>query len=407
MDLITCMTYEWKRRAQDSILNGSLTNSKRPESFVSGVYPTHIAYGNGCFLYDTNGKRYVDFICGMGAHLFGYNNSFINNAIEKQLRKGTIFSLSSTKEVEAAEKLKEYVPFISKLRFLKTGTEACLASIRIARAVTGRKKVLSDGYHGWTDEFVSMSPPASGINEQDYIDKLTFIEQIDETVAAVIVEPIVTDWSPKRIEFLNKLREACTENGVVLIFDEIITGFRWPSYTVSQYYGITPDIICLGKALGGGLPLSVVGVTRSIELKANTIPWFVSGTFYGECLSLTAMQEIILLQSSTEPIKNLWEDGHEFMMKFNSLWPDGVWLEGYPTRSVLKGKTDLIRALFMQETCRAGMLFGPSFFYSYKHKEHAQSCINSIRDILMRIKTGVVTLEGDMPQTPFAQKQRE
>ena len=245
------MSFEWKRRAQESILHGALTNSKRPQSFVNGVYPSHVSYGNGCFLYDTDGKRYVDFICGMGAHLFGYNNLFINGAIERQLRKGTIFSLSSTKEVEAAERLKQVVPFVSKMRFTKTGTESCLAAVKIARAISQRARVLSDGYHGWSDEFVGMSPPAHGVTNKSHMEKLTSLAQIDHTIAAVIVEPIVTDFSVERIKYLNQLRETCNKFGVCLIFDEIITGFRWQSHTVSQYYGIYPDIICLGKALGG------------------------------------------------------------------------------------------------------------------------------------------------------------
>lgn len=140
--------FEWSRRATASIAHGALTNSKRPDCFVRGIYPTHVKGGNGCVITDTQGAQYIDFICGLGANLLGYGHSEVTQEIVRQVQMGPTLSLSTPIEVMTAEKIKEIFPFVHLLRFLKTGSDACLASIRIARAYTGRNMVLSQGYHG-------------------------------------------------------------------------------------------------------------------------------------------------------------------------------------------------------------------------------------------------------------------
>jgi len=400
------MSVNWNQRATSSILHGALTNSKRPMCFVRGVYPTHLTRGNVNFVWDSNGKRYVDYICGLGSNMFGYANHEINQAVKAQLDRGTLYSLSSTLEVEAAEIIKEEVPFVRLLRFMKGGTAACNAAVKIARSVTKRNQILTEGYHGWGDEFVSISPPGLGIPPQSHISKLIDLEQISEETACVIVEPIITDFSKTRIEWLNQLKAKCNKVGAVLIFDEIITGFRWPSRTVSQYYGIQPDIICLGKCLGGGVDISIVGLNEKTSLVANELEWFVSGTFFGDNLGFAALKKVVELQRGKYNINKLWEQGHEFILRFNEAMSGAVYIEGYPTRGVFKAKDDLTKALFFQEACKAGLLFGPSFFYNYHHHEQDDFTLSTCKDIAVRIKSGMIKLEGEMPTTPFAQKIR-
>ncbi len=246
------------RRAQNCIAQNYLTNSKRPESLIKGVFPTHVSGGRGCYLFDTKGKKYLDFIAGLGTNLLGYAHTKVNAAIASQMEKGASHSLASTIELDAAEKLKELFPFVDCVKWLKTGSDACSAAVRIARAYTGRDLILSEGYHGWSDAFVSLTPPALGVPMPTPMGLLKDFE-LDRNVAAVIVEPIVTDMSETRIEWLRRLRAECTKHGVLLIFDEIITGFRFPGYSVAQHFGITPDLICLGKAIANGMPLAAVG----------------------------------------------------------------------------------------------------------------------------------------------------
>lgn len=399
--------YHWHRRAQGAIAQSYLTNSKRPEALVMGVYPTHVARGHGGYLYDHDGKRYMDFICGLGTNLLGYGHELVNRAIEGQLRHGYSHSLATHLEVETAEKLKELFPFVDAVKFLKTGGEATSAAIRIARAATGRDVVLSDGYHAWHDEFVSLTDPALGVpRAPSYpraIRKLADLKDIDATVAAVIVEPVITDHSRERREYLQNLRETCTRHGAMLIFDEVITGFRWPRFSVSAYWGITPDLICLGKAIANGMPLAAVGGKFSVM---NAAEYFISSTYAGETLSLAAAKATMTLLQTKHDVEWLWKQGQAFMDEFNSMWPAGLTIEGYPSRGILKGDA-MAKGLFMQEACKAGLLFGPSWFFNFPHAGDWRDAMVAIKGIMTRIQGGSVKLEGELPRSPFAQRVRE
>lgn len=396
------MTFEYHRRALDSIAQGSLTNSKRPETLIKGISPTHAIKGNMARLLGCDGRWYIDYICALGTNLFGYANPHIINAVQKQLYDGTLFSLGSTLEVECAELIKNHVRFVSKVRFLKTGTEACNAAIKIARAHTGRDKVLSAGYHGWGDDFVSISPPGIGVPRRTFIEPLLSLDQIKTDIAAVIVEPVITDYSQKRVDWLTQLIDKCHKNDTLVIFDEIITGFRWPNYSFAVDVGLKPDIILFGKAAGGGFPLSIVGLGQNIGEDAE---WFVSGTHAGDLIALRAMQKVFEILTSTYRIKDLWKDGQMFLDEFNSLWPDRIRIDGYPTRGVFVGD-DMVKAMLWQEAARAGILLGPSFFYGFQHIEHRQVVLSTFRDIIQKIRNNQVTMLGQMPSSPFAQKVR-
>lgn len=398
------MNIDWQRRAIESIHHGSLTNSKRPTCFVKEHYPSHVSKGDGCYLYDSDGKKYIDFICALGTNLVGYSNPDINDHVIKQIYKGTLYSFGSTLEVQAAEKLKELFPFVGKLRFLKTGSEAASASLRIAMAHTGRFNVLSHGYHGWDDCFVSLTPPAEGVPIQPHISKFNEdLNQIDETVAAVIIEPIITELSKERILFLQELQAKCKKTGTLLIFDEIITGFRFPKYSFSNYSGIQPDILLLGKAIGGGFPLSVVMTKKGI---GEDKEWFISSTFAGDTIAIAGMMKIIDLLNSKYNLDLLWSQGEAFINSFNEIEPDIVKINGYSTRGAFVG-SDMNKAVFFQEACKAGILFGSSFWFNFTHQKVSEIVLNSCRDILSRIKNKQAHLEGTLPSTPFAQKVRE
>lgn len=399
----TAFDTEILSRSTLSIAQGALTNSKRPETFVKGVYPTHLTEGRGAHVWDTKGNKYVDFICGLGSNLLGYAHEEITGAIQDQARKGATLSLGTELEVKGAERVKELFPFVDRVKFLKTGSDACSAALRIARSYRGREMVLSEGYHGWHDDFVSMTQPASGVPQRAYMDKLTSLEQISPSMAAVIVEPVSLDDSPARIEWLNRLREVCTNTGVLLIFDEVITGFRYPKLSVANATGVTPDLICLGKAMGGGMPLSAVAGKSQFM---DPHDYFVSSTFAGETLSLAAGLKTMNLLTSKHQIDYLWEKGWQFLAKFNSYWPEGLQIKGYATRGAFEGSA-LNKALFWQEACKSGLLFGPSWFFAFPHIDLMDSVLSSCKDILRRIEHGQVKLEGEMPQTPFAQKARE
>jgi glutamate-1-semialdehyde 2,1-aminomutase len=405
--------FQIHRRAQDCIAQGYLTNSKRPESLVKGVYPTHVKRGEGAYLIDHGGKRYLDFICGLGTNILGYGNETVDRAIGAELRNGFSHSLATHHEIETAEKIKELIPFIDCVKFLKTGSEACSAAVKIARAKTGRDLVFSEGYHGWSDQFVSLTPPAVGVpkwpafgyfeHSSNPIRQLSISSHIDEQVAAVIIEPVITDFSQERVDWLRALREKCTKSGTLLIFDEVITGFRFPKFCVSSYFGVTPDLIVLGKAIANGMPLAAVGGKYSVM---NCDEYFISSSYAGETLSLVAAKTTMTLLQTKYDLEWLWKQGAQFIEEFNGLWPGALSIEGYPSRGVLKGEP-LTKALFMQEACKAGMIFGPSWFLSFPAAAEWKDAMVAIKGIVTRIRTNQVALEGEVPRSPFAQRVRE
>jgi glutamate-1-semialdehyde aminotransferase len=394
----TNIDFHWHKRAQNSIAHASLTNSKRPESFVKGVYPTHLSRSKGCYVWDTQNRKYIDFICGLGTNLLGYGNDEIAKVISDQAYNGISPSLATDIEVKAAEKVKEMFPFIQKLRFLKTGSDACSAALRIARAFSKKDDVMSEGYHGWHDEFASLMPPAIGVPfmANDAICSKSKLENpIRDGIK--ILEPVELDYSADRLTYLKYQRE---KQGP-LIFDEIITGFRYKSHSVSKHHDITPDLICLGKAIANGLPLSVVGGSSSIM---ECDEYFVSSTFAGETLSLVAAIKNMQLLQTKYDINDLWEVGQRFMDEFNSMCPQ-VQLKGYATRGRFEGD-ELTKALFFQESVKAGVLFGPSWFICFPHITLMDEVLKICENVFMKIKSGMAKLEGEMPKSPFAERMR-
>lgn len=392
----------WKNRATASIAHSALTNSKRPECFVRGVYPTHLTKARACYVWDDKGKRYIDFICALGTNLFGYANKEINDAVKAQLDLGNLYSLGSTAEVEFAETIQSTFPYCEQIRVLKSGSEGCTAAIRIARAATGKQIILSDAYHGWHDDFVSLTPPAEGVPKpRPWIMPLDRIgiPGILSNTAAIIVEPVITAFTPERVQELVQLRELCTKNKVLLIFDEVITAIRFPRLSVANHTGVHPDISIFGKALANGLPISVIGG----RAKIMSAPYFVSSTFAGDILPMKAAQ--VVMRMAKDRIQEIWDAGQRFLNQFNAIAPDIVRIDGYPTRGVFVG-TPENKAVFMQEAVKAGILFGPSWFWCEPHNEEHNFVMKACETILSRMKQGECKLEGEMPVTPFAQKFR-
>ena len=394
------------KRNKTWIGQNCLTNSKHENSHIRGIYPKTVIAGTNATLIARDGanyKRYIDFICGLGTNLFGYGNNKICDAINRSIRNGISHSLPTHYEGLAAEKLSMLFPWVEKYKFICTGSQACSAAVKMARAYTGRYIALSEGYHGHDDMFVSLTPPANGIPPHPHMAKLTNLSDITEHVAAVIVEPIITDNSVERIQWLADLRQKCTETGTVLIFDEVITGFRYLNYSVSQNYKIRPDLMCLGKAIGSGIPLAAV-CGRSDILDGN---YFVSSTNAGNVAGLAAcIAGVELLTGSPDyNIERLWESGQYFINKFNEMH-DGIKLEGYPTRGSFVGDP-MVKALFFQECCRGGVMFGPSWFFNFDHLSDMDFVLETCESVLNRINRGEIKLEGMMPESAFAAKVRE
>ncbi len=313
-------------RALKTIPLGSQTFSKSFQQYVRGAMPQFIARGDGCRVEDVDGNSYIDYVLGLLPIVLGYRDPDVDRAIISQLESGITFSLPTALEADVAERLVRLVPCAEKVRFGKNGSDATSAAIRLARAHTGRERVLACGYHGWHDWYIGSTTRRLGVPKAVCELTTTFPYNQAEAVAdllaaqpdayaAVILEPAgVVEPAPG---FLERLRELTERYGVVLVFDEIITGFRINIGGAQAEYGVTPDLACFGKAMANGMPISAV-VGRDEVMKEMTEIFF-SGTFGGETLSLAAAAATIDKLIAQDAIKRMRAHGRRLTEHINSL----------------------------------------------------------------------------------------
>lgn len=294
------------------ILPGGVNSPVRAFKSVGGT-PIFIERGEGSKIYDVDGNEYIDYIGSWGPHLFGHNPSFIKEAIKEALEKGTSFGTPTELEVKIAELVKELVPSIEMIRFVNSGTEATMSAIRVARGFTKRNKIIKfEGcYHGHADFFLIKAgsgaltfgiPTSPGVTEGNAKDTLVadfnkiqsvkkLISENKNEIAAIIIEPIAGNMGVVQAEksFLEELRQICDEEKIVLIFDEVMTGFRVARGGAQELYGIQPDLTTFGKIIGGGLPVGAYGGRAEImSLVAPSGPVYQAGTLSGNPLAMSA-----------------------------------------------------------------------------------------------------------------------
>ncbi len=275
------------------------TGSKRPEALFGS--PARMTRAAGCRVWDDAGREYVDYIMALGAVALGYGHPDVNRAAEAAIAAGVVGPLPPVAEEELAEALAERIPWLERIRFLKTGAEAVAAAVRLARVATGRDAVLGCGYHGWLDwcQGATEGVPAvvrslfAELPFNDVAAGRDLIRQRASTLAAVVVEPVIVS-EPSR-EWLNMLRAETQLAGAVLIFDEIKTAFRLTIGGAVERYAVrpAPDLVVLGKALGNGFPLAAVG--GRADLMAGTSRTWISSTLATESVSLAAARATLAL----------------------------------------------------------------------------------------------------------------
>jgi glutamate-1-semialdehyde 2,1-aminomutase len=278
-----------------------------------GCDPLFIERAEGSQIYDLDGNNYIDFVCSWGPMIMGHAHPDIISAVQQSATGGTSFGAPTSSEVDLASMVVEAVPSIEKVRFVNSGTEATMSAVRLARGYTGKKTVVKfDGcYHGHADSFLvqagsgvmTLSIPGSPGVPDDIVKNTVSIAYNDITVleetlrnasldiACVIVEPVAGNMGcvPPAPGFLKTLRELTLELGIVLIFDEVITGFRMAYGGAQELYGITPDLTCLGKIIGGGLPVGAYGGKAEImDMIAPNGPVYQAGTLSGNPLAMAA-----------------------------------------------------------------------------------------------------------------------
>ncbi len=270
------------------------TASKRPEAFAPGAFPDFVERGRGSHVWDVDGNEYVDFVMACGPVTLGYCYPAVDEAIRAQLERGIIFSRPSSLEGEVAERLAALVPCAEMTRFFKGGAEANSAALRLARAFTGRQMVLSCGYRGWHDQWAVAHTPAGIppelrglIGEFRYNDLGSLAQLLDVhkgEVAAVILDAVSGEAPAPG--FLQGVAGLARAAGALLIFDEIVTGFRLAPGGAQAHYRVTPDLAVFAKGIANGMPLSAVCGRRDVMMTANDV--FMTLTYGDEQLSLAA-----------------------------------------------------------------------------------------------------------------------
>ena len=283
-------------RARKVLANGELAMSARPLLYgEDGVYPQFVAEAKGCRFVDTTGRSHVDWVVGWGSSLLGFGRPEIDDALRRQLAAGPTLSMPHSLEVEVAERIVEMVPCAEMVAFGKNGSDAVTAAVRLARALTERDVILQFGFHGFHDWFAAEDPAIRGIPQSvrglvhpfpynDIAALEALFEKHRGRVAAVVMEPFRTELPKKG--YLERVRDLTHRHDALLIFDEMITGFRVARGGAQELTGVVPDLVCLGKTLSNGMPLSALAGPREWMRSADSVG--VDMGCRGETLSLAA-----------------------------------------------------------------------------------------------------------------------
>lgn len=375
-----------------TLVPGGVLGARKPSDFIEGEYPIFFDQGKGCRLKDVDGNEYIDFLCGYGPIILGYREEEVDDAVIRQIKeKGFCFTLTQKYQNDLAKRIKQFVPCSEMSIFLKTGSDATTASIRIARAYTNRIKVMRCGYHGWHDWCVEMK---GGIPEKLYEDVYEFhyndldhladlMKRHGDQTAAIIMTPFGHPLHQKMEEpkpgFLQGVRELADKYGAVLIFDEIRTCFRLRMGGAQELYGVTPDLTILGKGMANGYAISVVTGRKDVMMAA-TQKVFISSTFFPNSDGFVAALKTIEILERDKVLEKIWEKGSRFLKKVQESidrYPVGAELSGLPPMFFITFKRDeagthrVRRDEFYTQMIRRGIFFAPHHhgYICYRHTD--------------------------------------
>jgi len=378
-----------------TLIPGGILGIRRPYNFVPGEYPVFLERAAAGHIWDVDGNEYVDFLAAYGPIILGHREPEIDAAVIAQMEKGFCMNLAQPLQNELAQKLRALIPCAEKSVLVKTGSDATTAAIRLARGYTDRLKVLRCGYHGWHDWCVEQRGgiPAKyyedthefEYNDLDHLDCL--LEQHRGEVAAIIVTPVghplAKPVSAPAPGFLEGVRERATAERIVLIFDEVRTGFRVSMGGAQQRYGVTPDLGAFGKAMANGYPISaVVGKKEIMDAADGKV--FISSTFFPNSLEMVAALKTIEILEREKALDRVWMLGERFFDKVGAaVEHSGVSakLTGIPPMPFIvfpadaEKKYKARRTLFYTELIRRGVFLQP-YHHGYIMARHTEADID-------------------------------
>ena len=382
-------------RAEKVIPLGTQTFSKSWLQYPRGISPQHLTHGRNARVWDVDGHQYVDLVCGLLPIILGYCDPDVDEAIREQLYEGITFSLAHSLEIDLAERLVELIPCAEAVRFGKNGSDATSAAVRLARAYTGRDRIAVCGYHGWHDWYIGSTVRNKGVpkavRELTSVFPYNDIEALHNLLnerkgefAAVMLEPV--GRHEPETGYLEEVREVANRHGALLVFDEVITGFRIALGGAQAYYGVTPDLSAFGKGMGNGMPISAIVGRKDVMKEMEEI--FFSGTFGGETLSLAAAIAVIDKMRREPVIDTLWQRGTTLATAVKTAiahagMADVMTLSGLPPWTVItfrdhpNARADAVKTLFIREMIKAGTLINSSHNVCYSLSENDLDVVTS------------------------------
>ena len=401
------------------LIPGGVLGARKPSDFIEGEYPIFLESGKGSRLTDVDGNEYLDFLCGYGPIILGYREEEVDEAVIRQIRdKGFCFTLTQRYQNQLAKKLSELVPCSEMSIFLKTGSDATTASIRIARAYTNRIKVMRCGYHGWHDWCVEMK---GGVPEKLYEDVYEFryndLNQLADLMvkygnqtAAIIMTPFGHPNHQKMEEpqpgFLEGVREIAVRYGAVLVFDEVRTGFRLAMGGAQELYGVTPDLAVLGKGMANGYAISVVTGKAEVMMAAAQ-KLFISSTFFPNSDGYIAALKTMEILERDNVLDKIWEKGGRLKKKIQGIinkYDAGAELTGVAPMFYITFKKDEAdtyrdrRNDFYTQLIRRGIFLHPHHhgYISYRHtEENLDTTAKAIDEAMAYVKDKYQKKQGD------------
>ena len=401
---VTVRSDQWYARATGLIPGCTQTLAKGPGQYVGGVAPKYLQRGKGSHVWDVDGNEFIDFSMAIGPLSLGYAYPAVDDAIRAQLEDGITFSMMHPLEVEVAELIREAVPNADMVRYSKTGADVTSAAVRLARAFTGRSKVICCGYHGWHDWYISVTNRAAGVPAPvhaltrtfDYNDVRSAIDLLDEDTACAILEPMIFD--EPRDGFLHELQAACRKNGTLLVFDEMWTGFRFALGGAQERFGVQADLVCYSKAIANGMPLAVLAGRADVMRLCERDVFFFT-TFGGEALSLAAAKATIEELRDRHVPASLERQGRVLRDGYNALARDlgvsytraiGAGCRSLVTFDAQAGDPLEMKSLVQQELFARGMLWSGFHNMSFSHSDDdVARALAAYREALIVLKQAV------------------
>ena len=418
-------------RAKQVIPGVAQLISRRPSRSALGVSPIYARHAKGCRIWDLDGNEFIDWHSGYGPIILGYCDPVVDAAVKRQIGKASIYSILDEGAVCLAEELKDVIPSAEMVRFCKGGGEACAIAVRIARAYTGRDKVLFCGYHGWHDWYLAANLNNDNLSEHlfngieplgvpkallgtvapfpygslECLSKL--LEENVDQVACIIMEPMRSEEPPGG--YLQGVRDLANKHNVILIFDEVSSGFRIALGGVQEYTGITPDISTFAKALSNGYALGVIVGQRDYMEVAEKL--FVSSAYWDDTIGVVAGLATLRELQIRKAVSHFKEVGSYFRSSINEAAAvANIDASCRGTSSFPKIHFDIkdpillkkIETLFIQENARQGLLLSGGIFLNLSHNHEivdrtAEAVANSFKIISLALERDNIDKVLDVP----------